>query len=344
MREGATRALALSRPHAFALHVNAASLDLTTQACLAPNARDDEQRPADSMNRQGGGGSRAAMLALLLAASFAVVPPSLRANTSSGSGVENAPETPPPPLTGFSANFQSGFVIDLAWDAVAASANGVVIERCWPQANAAGCELAAALHPDTRVFEYHAIQPWQFRAATFNAHGVSAFSPLSPVVGEQHAIDLSDPAPLDADDSALARRIRVGAESSLPCTSPHALILEGLTLVAVREHEDLYRGPAGECGTGGCPYASFTVTDGCYHLLDGWDLYSQAPYLGRPGDDHAGVRLANSSGRACEGYMTVFQQDAEVDAYDWFGCYDEHLPSLRVPFNPRGLQRPDVPR
>jgi len=296
------------------------------------------------VNRRHAVASCNALSVLLSAALCGAVPLTLRANSPSDSFADVSAAAVPRPVTGFSARFQSGFVIDLAWDAVDASANGIVIERCWQQGTVSGCELAAALHPDARRFEYNAIQPWRFRAATFNAHGVSAFSPLSPVVGEQHAIDLSDPAPLNADDSMLARRIRAGAEGSLPCTSPQALISEGLTLVAVREHEDLFRGHAGECGTGGCPYASFTVTDGCYHLLDGWDLYSQAPYSGRPGDDHGGVRLANSSGRACEGHMTVFQQDAEVDAYDWFGCYDEHLPNLRVPFNPRGLQRPDVPR
>ncbi len=305
----------------------------------------DTRRPADTINRRRASGSRAPLWALLLTSLCAALPPSLRASPPSGSFADVSPAATPSPVTGFSARFQTGFVIDLAWDPVDASANGIVIERCWPQATASDCDLAAALHPDARVFEYHANQPWRFRVATFNAHGVSAFSPLSPVVGEEQPIDLTDPSALDADDSILARRILVAAVGSSTCTSPQALISEGLTLVAVREHEDLYRGHADECGTGGCPYASFTVTDGCYHLLEGGlGLYSQAPYHGRPGDDDGSVRLANSSGRACEGHMSVFRQDSEVDGYDWFGCYEEHLPSLRVPFNPRGLQRPDVPR
>jgi len=251
----------------------------------------------------------------------------------------------PPPVDGFEARFGGGFEIELRWDAVDASANGIVVERCRPQEAPSGCELAAALHPDARALRYHAIQPWQFRVATFNEQGVSPFSPLSQVVGEEHVVDIADAAPLQASDSILARRIVPSTDEAWRCTSPQALIDDGLTLVAVRADVDLYRGPAGECGTGGCPYASFTVTDGCYHVLEnGLGLYSQAPFSGKPGHRDGELRLANSSGRACEGRMTVFQADVQVDAYDWFGCYDEHLPNLRAPFNPHGLQRPDVPR
>jgi hypothetical protein len=163
------------------------------------------------------------------------------------------------PVTEFEAGFADGFVTELRWDRVDDSANGIVVERCWPQGASLGCELAAALHPDARGLDYHLIQPWRFRVATFNADGVSQFTPLSAVVGMEHLVNTSDPAPLTASDSILARRIVAAAGESWLCTSPQALI-------------------------------------------------------------------------------------AQVDAYDWFSCYEDHLPSLRVPFNPRGLQRPDVLR
>ncbi|MEZ5460744.1 hypothetical protein [Dokdonella sp.] len=283
--------------------------------------------------------------ALLFAALCPSLPAGLMPNALAVATMDAGTQAAPQPIAGLVTRYDGGFVIELAWDAVDMHANGIVIERCWPQGAKSVCELAAALHPDAVALEYHAIQPWRFRVASFNEHGVSPFSPLSPVVGAEHVIDASDPAPLSAADSILARRIVDGAGDPWRCTSPQALIDEGLALLAVREDVDLYRGPAGECGTGGCPYSSYTVTAGCYHVHEAdLGLYSQPPYSGRRADAGDGLRMSNSSGRACEGHMTLFRNDVEVDAYAWFSCYDEHLPNLRVPFNPLNLQRPDVPR
>ena len=247
------------------------------------------------------------------------------------------------PVAGFKAQAVDEFVTELTWDDVDGSANGIVVERCWPQRTGPNCELAAALHSDVRVFSYHAVQPWRFRVASFNAHGVSAFSPLSPVKGAAHVFDTRDPPPLSASDSLVARRVAKITEQFGRCTSPQALIDEGLDLIAVREGVDLFRGPQGECGTGGCPYATYTVKDGCYEALErDLGLYTSSPYIGRPDDRGTGLRVTGSSSRACEGTVVIFSGDSQVDSYEWFSCYDEHLQGLRVPFNTRGLQIPDV--
>lgn len=252
---------------------------------------------------------------------------------------------PPEPITGLLGK-PDGFAVQLKWDAVDPHATGVLIERCLePQQESAEshCEAAAVLQADARSLRHVGLRPWRFRAASFNADGLSVPSDLTPPLGERLTLDLDTDPDLPASASQIAALIGAAPETEASCTNPSRLLAEGYALVAAHPDFDGYRLPAEYCGTGGCIYVEFRVDhQGCYRGdPEQGVLAASAPWPAQP--DPNQTRQVCGSGGAGEGICWLYQQSSNVDEYAYRAGLEDQLPKLHGAFNPDRRQTPVVP-
>ncbi|HWS25629.1 MAG TPA: hypothetical protein VN259_03555, partial [Xanthomonadales bacterium] len=222
---------------------------------------------------------------------------------------------PPEPISGLLGQ-PDGYAVQLSWDAVDPQAIGVLIERCAdaPQASAQPhCEVAAVLQADARTLRHVGLRPWRFRAASFNADGLSAPSALTPVLGELLTMDLDTSPDLPASASQIAALIRATPETDGGCTDPTRLLAEGYALVAANPDFDGYRLPGEYCGTGGCIYVEFRVdAKGCYRGdPEQGVLAASHPWPAQSDPDR--TRQVCASGSAREGICWLYQGVGKVD-------------------------------
>lgn len=252
---------------------------------------------------------------------------------------------PPEPISGLLGK-PDGYAVQLSWDAVDRQAIGVLIERCRepPQASAQlHCEVAAVLQADARTLRHVGLRPWRFRAASFNADGISVPSDLTPPLGELLTLELDTGPDLPASASQIAALIRATPQTDDGCTDPTRLLAEGYALVAAHPDFDGYRLPAEYCGTGGCIYAEFRVdANGCYRGdPEQGVLAGSHPWPAQP--DRDGTRQVCGSGSAREGSCWLYQEVGIVDEYAYRAGLEDQLTTLQGAFNPDRRQTPVLP-
>lgn len=252
---------------------------------------------------------------------------------------------PPEPISGLLGK-PDGLAVQFSWDAVDPQATGVLIERCLepPQASAElHCEVAAVLQADARTLRHVGLRPWRFRAASFNADGLSVPSDLTPTLGELLKLDLDTGPDLPASASQIAALIRATPQTDSGCTDPTRLLAEGYALVAAHPDFDGYRLPGEYCGTGGCIYVEFRVdANGCYRGdPEQGVLAASHPWPALSGPDR--TRQICGSGSAREGICWLYQDVGKVDEYAYRAGLEDQLTELQGDFNPDRRQTPVVP-